>query len=103
ALSPSFLLVAADMEAQAWLAPRALDQWRRLGGERVVLGTDQPDAQMDGGILRLVERDHLFADWIARHGARAAVVRPDRYVYGTAHNRSALNGLVENLARQIFG
>jgi 3-(3-hydroxy-phenyl)propionate hydroxylase len=29
-------------------------------------------------------------DWLARHGARAAILRPDRYVYALARDRAAL-------------
>jgi hypothetical protein len=40
---------------------------------------------------------------MARHGAAAVVARPDRYVYGVAHDRDGVNRLVENLSRHIFG
>jgi hypothetical protein len=39
---------------------------------------------------------------MARSGAAAVVARPDRYVYGTAHDPDGLNRLVETLGRQIF-
>jgi 3-(3-hydroxy-phenyl)propionate hydroxylase len=51
----------------------------------------------------LAERGDLFAGWMTRHGAAAVVVRPDRYVYGTAHDRDALNRMMESLGRHIFG
>ena len=32
----------------------------------------------------------VAADWLARHGSRAAILRPDRYVFALADDRSAL-------------
>jgi 3-(3-hydroxy-phenyl)propionate hydroxylase len=100
-VAPRFLLVTATAQAQAWLTPQALDLWRRIGGERVVIGG--PAAAAAGGIHHLAERGDLFAGWMTRHGAAAVVVRPDRYVYGTARDRGALNRMVESLGRHIFG
>jgi 3-(3-hydroxy-phenyl)propionate hydroxylase len=100
-VAPRFLLVTATAQAQAWLTPQALDLWRRIGGERVVIGGQAAAAA--GGIHHLAERGDLFAGWMTRHGAAAVVVRPDRYVYGTARDRGALNRMVESLGRHIFG
>jgi 3-(3-hydroxy-phenyl)propionate hydroxylase len=100
-VAPRFLLVTATAQAQAWLTPQALDLWRRLGGERVVIGTQARPT--DGGIHHLAEQGDLFAGWMTRHGAAAVVVRPDRYVYGIARDRDALNRMMETLGRQIFG
>jgi 3-(3-hydroxy-phenyl)propionate hydroxylase len=36
-------------------------------------------------------------DWLAGHGTRAALLRPDRYVFGLAQDRAALEGLVRDL------
>jgi 3-(3-hydroxy-phenyl)propionate hydroxylase len=102
AVEPQFLLATADDEAQAWLTTRSLDLWRRIGGERIVIGSDEA-ATGEDGIRRLTERGRLFADWMARHGAGAVVVRPDRYVYGIAHDRDGLNRLIETLGQHIFG
>jgi 3-(3-hydroxy-phenyl)propionate hydroxylase len=100
-VAPHFLLVTATVQAQAWLTPQALDLWRRLGGERVVIGG--PACPTGGGIHHLAEQGDLFAGWMTQHGAAAVVVRPDRYVYGVARDRDALNRMMETLGRQIFG
>ncbi len=102
-VEPRFLLVTTTGEAQAWLTPRSVDLWGRMGGERVVIGTQDAARPATGGIRRLAERGDLLAGWMTRHGASAVVVRPDRYVYGTARDRDALNRLVEGLGRHIFG
>lgn len=38
----------------------------------------------DGEILQITEKDALLSGWFGAHGATIAVVRPDRYTYGTA-------------------
>lgn len=100
-VAPGFLLVTATAEAQAWLTTQALDLWRRIGGERVVIGGQAGAAA--GGIRHLAERGDLFAAWMTRHGAAAVVVRPDRYVYGVARDRGGLNRMMESLGQHIFG
>jgi hypothetical protein len=40
---------------------------------------------------------------MAQQAGAAALVRPDRYVFGIAANAAELNRLVAALGRQIFG
>jgi 3-(3-hydroxy-phenyl)propionate hydroxylase len=102
-VAPRFLLVTTSAEPQAWLDPRALDLWRRIGGERVIISGEERTDAGRGGIRCLRERGDLFAKWMARHGAAAVVARPDRYVYGTASDRDGLNRLIGRLNGHIFG
>jgi 3-(3-hydroxy-phenyl)propionate hydroxylase len=99
-VEPRFLLATASGEAQSWLSAASLDVWRRIGGERIVIGTD--GVADPGGIRRFAERGRLFADWMTQHGARAVVVRPDRYVYGIARDADGLNRVIERMGRHIF-
>ena len=46
--------------------------------------------------------DDLFADWLAETGAVAAVVRPDRYVYGAARTPADLTRLVRQLSDTLL-
>ncbi|WP_420226448.1 hypothetical protein [Pigmentiphaga litoralis] len=46
----------------------------------------------------LPEREGVAAAWFERHGSTAALVRPDRYVYGTAASSQSLADLVRRLA-----
>ncbi len=102
-VAPRFLLATTSEAAQSWLSAASLDLWRRIGGERAVISQDETATASADGVLRLRERDRLFADWMARHGAAAVVARPDRYVYGVASDRDGLNDLVARLAQHIFG
>ncbi|HLH87166.1 MAG TPA: bifunctional 3-(3-hydroxy-phenyl)propionate/3-hydroxycinnamic acid hydroxylase [Xanthobacteraceae bacterium] len=99
-VGPGFLLVTRSEEAQARLSAAALDVWRRLAGERIVIGASV--AGEAEGIRRFSERGSLFADWMAHHGAAAVVARPDRYVYGIARDANELNRMIEELGRAIF-
>ena len=102
-VAPCFLLATTGEAAQSWLSAASRDTWRRIGGERVIISSDEATAASTGGALRLRERGLLFADWMARHGAAAVVARPDRYVYGVARDRDGLNRLIEGLGHHIFG
>jgi 3-(3-hydroxy-phenyl)propionate hydroxylase len=99
-VGPNFLLATTGAEAQTWLSSSSIDVWRRLGGERIVLGA-QTEGDT-GGVRHLSECGTMFADWMASLDVAAVVARPDRYVYGVARTAGELNRLVEGLAQQIF-
>jgi 3-(3-hydroxy-phenyl)propionate hydroxylase len=104
----SRFLIASDSErAQAWLTPESIDLWRRLNGERIVLGTPAQSRERDGAadpdVQFFVETDSLFADWMAQQDCSAVVVRPDRYVFGVASNAAQLNRLVSEVGRRVKG
>lgn len=99
-LRPAFLLACESPEVLDWLddATRAL--WQRLEGQQVLI---QPaPASAPAPALVVAERDGLFSAWMASLGARVAVVRPDRYVYGTASDPAALRRMVQQLGRALF-
>ena len=52
-----------------------------------------------GDALR--EADGVVAAWFARHGCVAALVRPDRYVYGVAADGAALAAQLAGLAARL--
>jgi 3-(3-hydroxy-phenyl)propionate hydroxylase len=49
----------------------------------------------------LQENDGVAAGWFARHACLAAVVRPDRYVYGVASSSGTLAALLEEVAMRL--
>ena len=101
-----FLIATTTAESQAWLTPESRDVWRRLGGERIVVGppgrAHRPDAIANDDFQDLAETDTLFAAWMAQHGGAAVVVRPDRYVFGTASDAAQLNRLVAAVGRHVL-
>ena len=98
---------ATSAEAQTWLTPESRELWRRLGGERIVIGsadqTHRPDGDAGNDVQYLTETDALFATWMSQHGSAAVVVRPDRYVFGMANDAAQLNRLVAAVARHVLG
>jgi 3-(3-hydroxy-phenyl)propionate hydroxylase len=55
-----------------------------------------------GGEHATVELDGVMAGWFDRHGCRAALVRPDHYVFGTAADAQALTALLDELADRLL-
>jgi 3-(3-hydroxy-phenyl)propionate hydroxylase len=49
----------------------------------------------------LTEEDGVLAAWFDRHDCRAAIVRPDHYVFGVASETSALGALFTDLAERL--
>ncbi len=101
AVGPGFLLVTDGMEAQAWFDadPDAAELWAMLGGRRLALIGQAPRAA--GDILQLRETQGLLGDWMRNAGAKALLVRPDRYVYGVAATPATLQRQLRQLAAQI--
>ncbi|MDH2383937.1 bifunctional 3-(3-hydroxy-phenyl)propionate/3-hydroxycinnamic acid hydroxylase [Bradyrhizobium sp. CER78] len=99
-LKPEFAIVTAAAAPMAWLSDESRAAWQHLAGERVVITTSGESGDADG-VLSVVERDGLFADWMRQHGAAAVIVRPDRYVFGAAGNADELNLLVGQLLEAL--
>jgi 3-(3-hydroxy-phenyl)propionate hydroxylase len=103
-LPPVFLVVSAAADAQSGLGEREFGPLRRLGAQRVVLRSpaDAASKPTAPDVVTLTAKDDLLADWLAETGAAAAVVRPDRYVYGIARTPAELARLVSDLSRALF-
>ncbi len=78
------------------------------GGWRLLLSQPWEVPPGPGGLstLRLTsdatpEAEGVLADWMQRHGCRAAIVRPDHYVYGTASSQEQLRHLLSELTREL--
>lgn len=98
---------------QPWLvqAGRRVRMDAALGtGWRLVLapGVEAPTGvpTFDPTVLRLgvdgmAEADGVLAGWFARHGCRAALVRPDHYVFGTARDPGGIAALLASAAAAV--
>jgi 3-(3-hydroxy-phenyl)propionate hydroxylase len=59
------------------------------------------DAAVQAGHEFVVEENGVLAAWFDRHGCRAAIVRPDHYVFGVANDKSALGNMLCELATRL--
>ena len=107
-LPPGFAIVSCDEEPIAWLDADTAALWERLQGKlAVVTWAGMPDGakapiREAREALRVTERDGLLTGWLRGHAARAALVRPDRYVYGFAKDASHLRGMILDIARAVL-
>jgi 3-(3-hydroxy-phenyl)propionate hydroxylase len=99
-IPPGFAIFAADSEILNALTKDSAAAWAAIGGSRVLVAETDGAAPADG-ILLLQETEGLFADWLARNGVKAAVVRPDHCVFGAAANATELNSLVSDVTARL--
>jgi 3-(3-hydroxy-phenyl)propionate hydroxylase len=101
-----FLIATSSGHAQAWLTAESLALWRRMRGERIVIGPPgqrRPLEEVASGEVQYVaETETLFADWMSQMRCAAVVVRPDRYVFGMAADAQQLNRLVAAVGKHVF-
>jgi 3-(3-hydroxy-phenyl)propionate hydroxylase len=80
------------------LPPELARQARAIGLRMVVVSSGAVDSAVPAcADIAASERDSVLADWFAKHGCRAALVRPDHYVFGTAGDAAALDALLDEL------
>lgn len=100
-LKLEFAIVSRSSEMMSGLSEAGLSFWRKLGGERAVIATaDETSGQENcsrDGIVRLVETERLFADWMRDNDVETVIVRPDRYVFGGAATADRMNMLMTEL------
>jgi 3-(3-hydroxy-phenyl)propionate hydroxylase len=102
-LPPVFLVVSRTIDAQSALSERALATLRRIGAIRVVLRSPEDPEFAQEGVVTLVAQDKLYQQWLGETGTTAAVVRPDRYIYGVGRTGRDLARLVDTLSNALFG
>jgi 3-(3-hydroxy-phenyl)propionate hydroxylase len=96
-VGPGFLVVTRTGGSRDWLTADSRALLQRIGGACVTIGG------ADGGPGDLAETDGLFALWCRENDCEAAIVRPDRYVYGIANDAASLNRQIGAIGRQLFG
>ena len=101
-LQPRFLLASASLDVLSWLDDETRELWQRIEGQQVRINTQVEPGLITGTTLVVTERDGIFSAWMNSLGAKVALVRPDRYVYGTANNPVELRQIVGQLGRSMF-
>jgi 3-(3-hydroxy-phenyl)propionate hydroxylase len=93
-LGKRFAIVTLDPTTLEWLDAKMLVRWIGLGGSRVIV-TPEASALLRGeGVSRVVETGSVLRDWMQNIGGGAAVIRPDKYVYGVAANAAELRAMI---------
>jgi 3-(3-hydroxy-phenyl)propionate hydroxylase len=94
------LVVAPTLNAE--LSPDPMRQASALGLRLIIVSSEQaqPTAPAWADVA-VTERDGVLADWFAAHGCRAAIIRPDHYVFGTAADETALGALLDELRARL--
>jgi 3-(3-hydroxy-phenyl)propionate hydroxylase len=100
-LGEHFAIVTSADAPQGWLDAASAKTWSALSGGRVIVQTLGRDTQSRAGILKVREDGTLFKDWIAKFGNGAAVVRPDKYVYGIANNSGQLRAMISSISQAM--
>ena len=100
-MRPAFAIVTNSLDVIDGLSENAMRFWQRIGGEVVVIS---PIVQAGAAAaLAVAEDGTVFADWLAAHEVTAAVVRPDRYVFGAAAAPGELSRLLAALETDLVG
>jgi 3-(3-hydroxy-phenyl)propionate hydroxylase len=102
AVAGAGLRLVIEPTLAAELRPDLTRQARALGLRMVVVSSGPADsavpAQAD---IAVTERDGVITAWFSRHGRRAAIVRPDHYVFGTAADAATLEALLDELQYRL--
>jgi 2-polyprenyl-6-methoxyphenol hydroxylase-like FAD-dependent oxidoreductase len=88
-LGSGWRLVTFDQDLVGALPGDDVEWFEGLGGRVVVLGTEVEDV------------DGSYEKWFVDHGARAALQRPDFYLFGTANDAAGATALLGSL-RAMF-
>lgn len=78
------------------LSPALQAELARLGVQPIRITS--ADTTSYDGRSAFVEQDGVVAGWFDHHSCRAAIVRPDHYVFGVASDDAALEQLLTDLA-----
>ena len=71
----------------------------RLGMRLIRVGSK--DTADQAGHEFVAEEDGVLAAWFDRYRCRAAIVRPDHYVFGVANDERALGKMLSELATRL--
>ena len=86
-LGAGFALVGFGIDPRQSLSPEALLFWRGLGATFLeIIAPGRAESPTEGSVT-VTDCEERLGPWFARRTCEVAVVRPDRYVFGTFHAR----------------
>jgi 2-polyprenyl-6-methoxyphenol hydroxylase-like FAD-dependent oxidoreductase len=93
-VGPGWCIVARELEVLKALTVSHRDAWKAIGGKIAATTVSQTAGALE-------DVDGTYGSWFAAHSCAVAVVRPDWYLYGTAHDGRGLTALLDRLARSL--
>lgn len=96
-VGPEFVLLARP-EILSSVSHEALADWQGIGGEIFAAGAGSPGTTR---LTALAEKHGEVASWLDRYDAGAVIIRPDRYVYGTAAEGAELSAMMRALVKNV--
>jgi 3-(3-hydroxy-phenyl)propionate hydroxylase len=103
-LAGRFAVLTFDTTPLEELAPDAAVMWRALGGRtiRFCPPSASPAQNVDPDVASaILDLTGALRDWMTTLPARWVVVRPDRYLFGTASTSAQLSSLLDLLPRKL--
>jgi len=102
-LGTGFLIASDDRDILDGIDAETMSLWNELRGKQLVISGDVGRVTSSDPVrVAVEERDGVFRDWLSRTAAKAAVVRPDHYVFGTAVTSAELAALIADLHGRMF-
>jgi 3-(3-hydroxy-phenyl)propionate hydroxylase len=92
-----FLLVLRGRAASDWIGEVSSTMLTRLGGVALTLVAGVPDQAHE-----FADEVGVLDEWMRARSCAAALVRPDKYVFGIANSRESLAEISNQLVAQIF-
>jgi 3-(3-hydroxy-phenyl)propionate hydroxylase len=102
-LGMRFSIVTRDEVAQGWLDSNASTIWAGLGGNRLIVKSGPAHAHRPDRVPEASEIGSVFQDWMKKFGGGAAVIRPDKYVYGIAASAAELFRMIGDIDAGLHG
>lgn len=98
---PRFQIYTCDAAVVGQLSAAAREVWSRLDAEILVAGPGAKEQAAPEGVEFVTEATPKLAAWLAKNGACAAIVRPDRYVYAVATDAAELEARILALGEAL--
>jgi 3-(3-hydroxy-phenyl)propionate hydroxylase len=93
-----FALLSVDDDPREHLSAETCKSLESVGTQFAVISNDTSKAPQSDVYF---EQGRIFNNWMAQNGARFIIVRPDKYVYGTAAGSTSVEGLAVSLCRAL--
>ena len=97
-----FLLVVRGRGARAWIEGTPSDLLARLQWLALALVDDPQERRAASEVQEFADEVGALDDWMRGKNCAAALVRPDKYVFGVADSSDALAEISSQLAMQVF-